>query len=184
MAIPSLPTALNAGDVVSNAWVDSVRDGLELHRDNRPQFRMRVAGESIGGGGVWEDVSFSDGAATSAFVNTPTINVGTFTSEDNGTGVVVPEIGNYQIMLEVEFDIATTGDTMFQIRATRNGSIIYGTRSASHESKANIADAYILNATGLQRCSATTDVIDVMVYQDSGNAMTCDVVLSAVWLGS
>jgi hypothetical protein len=115
-AAPSLPTALNAGDVVSNAWVDAVRDGLEFHRVTRPVFKSQCsyAGSGTGqtqsdiGTGVDTEMEASDGAGVFNF--TADINIGGFTAGTGGEhGVYLPYDGVYVAVGSLEWESNGTG---------------------------------------------------------------------------
>jgi hypothetical protein len=123
-AAASLPTALNAGDVVSNAWVDAVRAGLEFHRNARPVFKGQLTVADGGNqpaipDGVDTELVASDGAG--AFNYTPDINIGTFEAGTGGeTGIYLPLDGIYVVVLSAEW--ASNGTGYRQLGVKNEGS--------------------------------------------------------------
>jgi hypothetical protein len=188
MAVPALPTALNAGDVVSNAWVDAVRDGLEFQRDTRPVFKgQAMNGDAPAGSDA--DLDVNDDTNTtfgfgrdSAFERTPITNVGgwaTATADANPESLVVPEGGIYLVTTHSQFEANAVGYRQMQMR-------VGGSAQAASLAKINALSGGVTTLTQTFFLDASaSDEWDLSIYQ-TGNAgsLSVTVFLSAIWMQS
>ena len=188
MAVPSLPTALNAGDVVSNAWVDSVRENLAWFRDDRPVFKgygwdgvaspaneiatATTTAQSFGNAGSFAQIT---GLGTN-----PYINVGGWTvyaADPNPEALLVPETGIYLLTASAQWDTNSTGYR--DLRVLINGSTEKGARV---QDVAGAAGDY--QTVTVVADLAANNQIDMNVYQNSGSTLTLTTYFSAVWMQS
>ena len=178
MAVPSLPTDLSTGDVLTETWVDAARDVLEWFRDDRPLIRIDGTAVSVASGSahVWD---FSDGSGS--FVDSPSTNIGSWTAGTSGNEeIIVPEAGYYMVTASLRIDPPTTTDTHIRLTVTDNGAST-SVRNWVHESKANIAEDLILACSGVIHFGAS-DRLGIEIEQDSGFALNCICYISAHWI--
>ena len=183
MAVPSLPSALNNGDVVSNAWVDAVRNGLAFNRDDRPAIRIVLTAGGMGGislaTSVDGEMDFSNGSG--AFNETPSVNVDGFTAGTGGDlGVYVPETGLYHIQGWATFEASATNTRALWL--LDEGAEIVGTRvNVGSNGSASIETGI---ATSAIRFFTAGDELGLGVRQNSGGTLSVDGALSAYWINS
>lgn len=181
MAVPSLPTALNTGDVVDNAWVDAVRDCLSWYMDDRPMLVINGTDVAITSGSP-HDWSFSDGSGS--FVDSPATNQGGWTAASGGNPeIVVPEAGWYQIHGWFRLDPPTGSTTYYTAAVTDNGSDITGIRDWRHESQANIAGDVYVSFSGLRHYAAS-DRLGIVVEHDNGSSLNGRCLIHALWVSN
>lgn len=183
MAVPALPAALNTGDVVSNAWVDAVRDGMEWNRDTRPIFKGEAWTEVIS-----KTTSVLTSTTTTAgfgeagsFGNTPDINVGGWTvnaADGNPESLVVPEAGIYLVTIHCDWAANTSN---------RRQSALLVNASAATTSRVRV-EAGTSSTTAYSHSVlvdlAASDELDIQLFQDSGSTLTVTPYLTAIWMQS
>ena len=178
MAVPSLPSALNAGDFVSNAWVDAVRSNQAWFLDDRPVFKGQATGASSTTVGDSTATEFAFGQ-NGSFAFAPTINVGGWslkTIEANPESLEVPESGIYLLTGSVTWTSNSTGYRQMAVRDGGSGisglGAIQDARVGSWQSVSGVADL------------AAGDLLDFELYQSGGTGLVATVYLSAIWMQS
>ncbi len=184
VAAPTLPGALNAGDVLGNAHVDAYYDGLEFHRQTRPVFKAQCTYASTGGTGanqadigtgVDTEAEVSDGAG--AFHYTPDINIGTFTAGTAGeNGLYLPLDGIYMVVASAEWESNGTGYR--QIGVKNEGAYFDDSRN-----RVTAVSGGVTRQQASVMVDATDgDEITLHVLQNSTVALEVEVFISVYWL--
>lgn len=180
MAVPSLPTALNTNDVVNDAWVDAVYDGLEWHRDTKAIFE----GEAWNGNqGAPIDVATATNTtfgfgSSGAFYNTPDQNVGTWTTkaaDSDPESLVVPTAGLYLVFIHASWEANASGRR--QTSLIINGSVLGRSRARIEAASSSLTEYSHSVLADL----AASDELDIDSYQDSGNTLELTAHLTAIW---
>jgi hypothetical protein len=182
MAVPASPTNLANGAVLTEAWVDSVRDWVVFDRGTRPllkvvcSFDLASAVETLVPFNASGDWNNSGGVTT-----TVPVNRGTWVPAVSGSGIPVPETGVYRLSATGEFAGDTTPSQRY-LHLQDDATDITGgmVRVGGYESAAA--------STGLSvstlRFFTAGDEVNMNVYQNAGDFLTSTFVLTAEWLGS
>ncbi len=175
MAAPTVPSDDSDGNDWTAAKINAIYDHLSWWRDERPIIQV-VASISALATSTFDQIPLSTG---SGFTNAPTINIGSWVHETSGDGILVPQNGLYQIHAQFSFEaINTTGYR--RGRVLDAGSSI-GAADSTHEPVGSAAlDTF--HSVSIRSFTAN-DVVDLDVFQTSGQAMDIQGLIEMIWIG-